>query len=36
MFSLHNDQTILQTPSMDTEDDIMMITLTETRDTLDL
>ena len=36
MFSLDNDQTILQTPSMDTEDDVMMITLKETRDGLNL
>ena len=32
MFSLDNDQTILQTLLIDTEDDIMMITPTETRD----
>ena len=32
MFSLDKDQTILQTPLMDTEEDIMTITLMETRD----
>ena len=36
MFSLDKDQTILQTPLMDTEDDIMTVTLTETRDGLNL
>ena len=36
MFSLDVDQTILQTLLMDTEDDIMMITLTETKDGLNL
>ena len=36
MFSLDKDQTILQTPLMDTEDDIMMITPMETRDSLNL
>ena len=34
MFSLDDDQTLLQTPLKDMEDDIMMITLTETRDSL--
>ena len=36
MFSLDDDQTILQTLLIDTEDDIMMITLMETRDGLNL
>ena len=36
MFSLDKDQTILQTPLMDTEDDVMTITPTETRDSLNL
>ena len=36
MFSLDNDQTILQTPLIDTEDDIMMVTPMETRDSLNL
>ena len=36
MFSLDDDQTRLQTLLVDTGDDIMMITLTETRDGLNL
>ena len=36
MFSLDEDQTILQAPLMDTEDDIRMITPNETRDALNL
>ena len=36
MFSLDNNQILLQTPLIDTEDDIMTITLTETRDGLNL
>ena len=36
MFSLDDDQTILQTLLVDTEDDIMMIIPTETRDSLNL
>ena len=36
MFNLDNDQTTLQTPLMDTDDDKMTITLTETRDGLNL
>ena len=36
MFSLDDDQTILQTLLIDTEDAVMMITLTETRDSLNL
>ena len=34
MFSLDDDQTILQTLLMDTEDDIMTITPMKTRDSL--
>ena len=36
MFSLDNDQPILQTTLIDTEDDIMMITPMETRESLNL
>ena len=36
MFSLDNDQKILQTPLIDTEDDVMTITPMETRDGLNL
>ena len=36
MFSLDNDLTILQTLLIDTEDDVMTITPTETRDSLNL
>ena len=36
MFNLDEDQTILQIPLMDTEDDIMMIMPMETRDGLSL
>ena len=36
MFNLDEDQTILQTPLMDTEEDVMMITPMETRDGLNL
>ena len=36
MFSLDDDQSILQTPLIDTEDNVMMITLIETRDSLNL
>ena len=36
MFSLDGDQTILQTPLIDTEDDVMKITPMETRDGLNL
>ena len=36
MVSLDNDQTLLQTPLIDTEDGIMTITPTETRDGLNL
>ena len=34
MFSLDNDQTIVQTRLIDTEDNVMMITPLETRDGL--
>ena len=36
MFNMEEDQTILQTPLTDTEEDKMTITLTETRDNLNL
>ena len=36
MFSLDDEQTILQTPLMDTDNDEMTITPTETRDGLNL
>ena len=36
MFSLDDDQTQLQTPLIDTEDDLVTITPTETRDSLSL
>ena len=36
MFSLDDDQRLLQTPLIDTEDDVMTITLMETRDSLNL
>ena len=36
MFSLDDDQTLLQTPLIDMEDDVMTITLMETRDSLNL
>ena len=36
MFSLDDDQMLLQTLLMDMEDDIMTITLMETRDSLNL
>ena len=36
MVSLDEDQTILHTPYMDTEEDVMMITLMETRESLNL
>ena len=36
MFNMDEDQTILQTPLTDTEEDEMTITLTETRDNLNL
>ena len=36
VFSLDDDQTLLQTLLIDTEDDVMKITLTETRDSLNL
>ena len=36
MFSLDDDQTLLQTLLIDMEDDVMMITLMETRDGLNL
>ena len=36
MFSLDDDQTLQQTPLIDTEDDVMTITPTETRDSLNL
>ena len=36
MFNMDKDQTILQTPLMDTEEDKMTITLMEARDNLNL
>ena len=36
MFSLDNKQATLQTPLMDIDDNVMMVTLTETRDNLNL
>ena len=36
MFNLDNEQTTLQTPLMDIDDDVMTVTLTETRDGLNL
>ena len=36
MFNMDEDQTILQTPLMDTEEDKMTKTLVETRDNLNL
>ena len=36
MFNLDDEQTILQTSLMDTDDDEMTVTLTETRDSLNL
>ena len=36
MFNMDEDQTILQTPLMDTEENEMTITLMETRDNLNL
>ena len=36
MFNMDRDQTMLQTPLMDTEEDEMTITATETRDNLNL
>ena len=36
MFGLDDDQTLLQTPLIDMEDDVMTITLMETRDSLNL
>ena len=36
MFNMDEDQTILQTPLTDTEEDKMIITLTEARDNLNL
>ena len=36
MFNMDEDQTILQTPLMDTEEDELIITLTEARDNLNL
>ena len=36
MFNIENDQALLHTLLIDTEDDVMMITLMETRDGLNL
>ena len=36
MFNMDEDETILQIPLMDTEEDKMTITLTEARDNLNL